>query len=152
MQAYIIWAAPALRESHIILSWLMRIGIVVNLGFKLFIANFHAGFNELFFVSIALIFMEVLVDCDIIWSDHWQHLFLAFLIMIGGHFAPQKIKGGYCIPGPGLPALRGGMVMWSITRFGWDRRLIGFKPNSSGLSGILIGGPNSLAKITFESA
>jgi hypothetical protein len=42
----------------------MEIGISLTLGFILFIASFHAGFNELLFVSIAVAPVAAFLNFD----------------------------------------------------------------------------------------
>ena len=42
----------------------MRMEIGIGLGFRMFIASFRAGFNELLFVSIALALETIIVNFD----------------------------------------------------------------------------------------
>lgn len=55
---------PHKRNPFFWLSGLVRMGIGLDIGLKVFIAGFRADFNELLFVSIALSLVEAFVNFD----------------------------------------------------------------------------------------
>jgi len=56
---------------------------------------FRADSNEFLFVSIALTFTEILVDCDRAWSDHWQTWSRSVSSLVAD--IPHHEKRGDCV-------------------------------------------------------